>query len=85
MGSSASSGTTYIISKLLLSLFSVDLCFLFDRFLFFLFYCDSFVHKKIHFYVLVTNVLIQLLLWHLDLTETKKIDSTTQTVSSYLQ
>ena len=38
LGSSASSGTTYIISKLLLLLIWVDLCILSDRLLFFLFY-----------------------------------------------
>ena len=35
MGSRASSGTYYIISELLLSLFSVDFCFLFDWLYFF--------------------------------------------------
>ena len=49
MGSRASSGTTYIISKLLLSLFSVDFCFLFDRLLFFFILPRLIVHKKVNF------------------------------------
>ena len=49
MGSKSSSGTTYIISKLLLPLFAVDLCFLFDRCLFFFILLRFIVHKKVHF------------------------------------
>ena len=48
------------IPKLLLPLFLVDFWFLSDRLWFSLFFWD--------FNVLVTNILIQFLLWHLDLT-----------------
>ena len=55
-----------------LSLFSDHLCFLSDRPLFFLFTLLRFIfYKKVIFYVLVTNILMQLLIWHLDLTQTK--------------